>query len=1243
MSIGQGKRYGEWYKELMQAQVSPESREYLAACKIMKIVISQATQAWEIYFQSELEPPEVLAAELTVIWQNFFGQDCQPEFHFKVIESFESLKDLCENSWPELIERLAQAIPSSRGWLAEAKYQVCEDKLQLILNNELGWSYLVSRGLKDRLEQLLEKEYNLTTQVTVTLEETSLADDCLLEEQLRELENNYREKLAESLENGAKEEKTKGPFTGPIVVMGKKFEGKPRPLKQVIEEENNVIVAGQIFDLEYRSLKTGRTLVTFCITDNTDSLACKIIADAQDSDSLQQKLLEQNYYVLKGTVQIDRFTQELTMMPRDILAAMPEERSDRAEEKRVELHLHTKMSALDAICGVKDVIKRAISWGHKAIAITDHGVVQSFPEAYSVAGDKIKVIYGVEGYLYDDTLTSTGSRQPTYHIIILARTQEGLRNLYELVTISHLDHFCHRVPRIPRSELSRLREGLILGSACEAGELIRAYLRGESSEKLEEIASFYDYLEIQPRGNNRFMLENGTFESEEDLLAMNMAIYKLGEKLAKPVVATGDVHFLDPEDEVYRRILMTGKGFSDADHQAPLYLKTTEEMLDEFAYLGEKEAYRVVVTNPQQIAEEIEAIKPIPDELYPPEIPGAEDEIIQLTYDKAHELYGPNLPELVQKRIDKELNSIISNGFAVLYLIAHKLVKKSNADGYLVGSRGSVGSSLVATLTEITEVNPLKPHYRCPKCYYSHFLEDGSVGSGFDLPDKACPECATPLVKDGQDIPFETFLGFKGDKVPDIDLNFSGEYQPRAHKYTEELFGKDNVFRAGTIATVASKTAYGFVKNYFSEKDELVRSAELNRLVKGCTGVKRTTGQHPGGVMVLPKGMDIYNFTPLQRPADDVKSDIVTTHFDYHSISDRLVKLDILGHDDPTVIRMLEDLTGVDCKTIPLDDPKVLSLFQSTEALGVDPKELGTNLGTAGIPEFGTKFVRQMLSDTKPSKFSDLVRISGLSHGTDVWLHNAQELIKAGTAQLSEVIATRDDIMTYLIHKGIEPSKAFKIMESVRKGKGVKSEDVEVLRANNVPEWYIESCQKIKYMFPKAHAAAYVMMAFRIAWYKVYYPAAFYAAFFTVRADEFDSDIVIGGIPLIKRTLEDLQKRGNELTQKEEKLATILEVALEMYLRDISLRRVDLNSSDDRRFLILDGGRVLLPPLVSLPGLGASAAANIVKAREEKPFTSREDLRVRAKVSKTVIECLANHGSLDDLPEDDQISFFEVL
>ncbi|QNB45728.1 PolC-type DNA polymerase III [Thermanaerosceptrum fracticalcis] len=1227
----------QWHIFLESLDVPSVLKQYLSQCSIKKIIVSQAENAWEIYFGCPKLPEAEELKLLTGAWQKYFHLNQSPKMYFQLNHTYPDLETLCQQCWQEIVDKLTVKIPSIRGWLAGAVYAISGRLLQIKINQEIGWLYLNNRHIKREIEQILENEYNIKADVELVLEENGDTND---EECLWEIEKLYQEKLREAVAQQETSKPKKEQLEENNVIFGKKISGEAVPLKDIVEEEKNIIVKGYVFGLEIRELKTGRLLISFNISDKTDSLSCKIIADPTEAAGVRERLEENKWYMLRGTVQIDRFTQELTLMPRDIMGIVPTLRMDTYPEKRVELHLHTRMSTLDAVAGIKEIINRAAAWGHPALAITDHGNVQAFPEAYEEAkGKNIRIIFGVEGYLFDDSNVESAGRGPTYHCVILAINQEGLRNLYELVTISHLD-FYHRVPRIPKSKLQALRQGLLIGSACEAGELIQQYLKGASTEELERLAEFYDYLEIQPRGNNRFLVENGTFTSEDDLLKMNAFIYQLGQKLNKPVVATGDVHFLDPEDEVYRRILMAGKGFEDADNQAPLYLKTTEEMLEEFSYLGEGGAREVVIDNPQKIAALVEEIKPIPDEFYPPEIEGAEKEINHLTMTRAYELYGNPLPETVKKRVEKELNSIIGNGFAVLYLIAHKLVKKSNEDGYLVGSRGSVGSSLVATFCGITEVNPLPPHYRCGKCHYSEFIQDGSVGSGADLPDKNCPRCQTKLTKDGHDIPFEVFLGFKGDKVPDIDLNFSGEYQPRAHKYTEELFGKDNVFRAGTIATIANKTAFGFVKNYFQEKNINVRNAEIARLVEGCTGVKRTTGQHPGGVMVLPKGLDIHRFTPLQRPADDVRSDTITTHFDYHSISSRLVKLDILGHDDPTVIKMLEDLTGIDCKTIPLDEPKVLSLFHSTEALGVDPKELGSNVGTLGIPEFGTKFVRQMLEDTNPQTFSDLVRISGFSHGTDVWLNNAQDLIKSGIAKVSEVISARDDIMTYLIYKGVEPSKAFKIMEGVRKGKGVKPEDVEVMKSQKVPDWYIESCQKIKYMFPKAHAVAYVMMAFRIAYFKVYYPAAFYASFFSIRADEFDADIIVGGIPMIKRVMEEITKKGNEASAKEAKLYNILELALEMYLRGITIKKVDLRCSDSTRFLIVDDGKALLPPLVSLQGVGEAAALSIAKAREEKAFTSREDLRIRGKVSKTVIEVLDNHGSLDDLPENDQISLF---
>ena len=765
-----------------------------------------------------------------------------------------------------------------------------------------------------------------------------------------------------------------------------------------------------------------------------------------------------------------------------------------------------------------------------------------------------------------------------------------------------------------------------------------ALLDKKSDEEIAKIVRFYDYLEIQPLGNNKFLIDNGKVNSVEDLKNLNRKIVELGEKFGKPVVATCDVHFIDPEDEVFRRILMAGQGFSDADNQAPLYFRTTDEMLEEFSYLGAEKAYEVVVTNTNKIAEMVDIIAPVPEGTFPPHMEGAENEIKELAVNKAKEIYGEPLPQIVQDRLEKELNSIIKNGFAVMYLIAQKLVHKSNSDGYLVGSRGSVGSSFVANMVGITEVNSLQPHYICENCKYSEFITDGSYDCGFDLPDKDCPECGKALKKDGYDIPFETFLGFDGDKEPDIDLNFSGEYQPVAHKYTEELFGEGHVFRAGTIGTIAEKTAYGFVKNYLDERGIVVTSAEINRLVKGCTGVKRTTGQHPGGIMIVPQNKEIFDFSPIQKPADDVESNIITTHFDYHFLHGSILKLDILGHDDPTVIKMLEDLTGVDAKTIPIGEKRTMGIFSSTEPLGIKPEDIDSEVGTFAIPEFGTKFVRQMLVDTRPTTFSELIRISGLSHGTDVWLNNAQDLVRDGTATLLQVICCRDDIMIYLMHAGLPPKTAFKIMEDVRKGKGLKEEYEQIMKEHNVPDWYIQSCKKIKYMFPKAHAAAYVMMAFRIAWFKVYYPEAFYATYFTVRADDFDAELMTKGQDKVRNKIKELEQQGNNLSQKEKNVLTILEVVNEMYARGIRFLPVDLYHSDATKFLITPQG--IRPPLNSLQGLGTAAAQNIAEARKEGEFKSIDDLRVRGKASKSVIEILQKHGCLEGLPESSQMTLF---
>ncbi len=1007
------------------------------------------------------------------------------------------------------------------------------------------------------------------------------------------------------------------------------------PLSYIEHGGDEVTVIGEVLAVETRELRNRKQLITIDITDYTDSITVKAIG-GEEISRLADKIGIGSWLKVVGSTETDQYLQEIVITPTFIdMATPPAQVQDNAVEKRVELHLHTKMSAMDAMVNVEEVVALAAAWGHPAIAITDHGVVQAYPEAYA-AGKKhgIKIIYGLEGYLCE------GDQEPeferTNHILILVKNATGLKNLYKLVSESHLQYF-YRHPRIPRSELERYREGLILGTACEIGELYRAVAAGLPEDKLLQIASFYDFLEIQPLGNNEFMVREGR-ATVEDLKNYNRTICRLAEQLGKPVVATGDVHFLRPRDEVFRRILMYGQGFADAEKQAPLYFRTTEEMLEEFAYLGEELAAKVVVEYPRQIAESVEEVLPVPLEFCGPQIPGAAEDLRRICLETAQSLYGDPLPAIVNKRLDRELDSIISNGFAELYMIAHKLVQKSLSDGYLVGSRGSVGSSLAATMARITEVNPLPPHYLCPKCQFSEFITDGSVNSGVDLPERNCPLCQYPLAKEGHDIPFETFLGFDGDKVPDIDLNFSGTYQPEVHKYTEELFGESYVYRAGTIATLADRTAYGFVRKYLDDKGVYKRKAEINRLVIGCSGVKRTTGQHPGGLMIVPRGREIFDFSPIQRPANDTKSTTVTTHFDYKAISSRLVKLDILGHDDPTVIRMLQDMTGVKPQQIPLDDPETMAIFSGLESLGLSEQELGSKVGTFGVPEFGTRFVRQMLEDTRPKTFGELVRISGLSHGTDVWLNNAQTLIQRGQATLAQVISTRDDIMLHLMQKGVDPLKSFKVMERVRKGKGVDENDVEIMKQAGVEDWFIESCRKIKYLFPKAHAVAYVTMAFRIAWFKVHYPEAFYAAYFSVRANEFDISYVEGGLGKVNSLIREYEGKGNSATAREKSVLTILEVAKEALLRGITFGQVDLYVSDATIFKV--SGRKLIPPFISVAGLGETAANSIVKARAESPFTSLEDLRTRTGLSKNVIEVLREQGTCAKLPESNQMNLF---
>ena len=1232
----------------------------------------------------------------------------------------------------------------------------------------------------------------------------------------------------------------------PDVFYGRDFDEEAVTIDTIQGEVGEVVIRGQIIDTDMRELRNGeKTIVKIVITDFTDTIAAKIFVKNEQRDELMEHLKKGNFIKIKGVTTMDKFDHEIGLSFLAGMKKIPDfttPRLDNSMEKRVELHCHTKMSDMDGVSDVKDIIKRAKSWGHKAIAITDHGAVQAFTDAYHSVSpeDDFKVIYGVEAYLVDDlkeiitnsknqslddsyvvfdlettgfspntckiieigavkvengtiterfsefvnpqvpipfkieeltgirddmvmgaetieeilprfmefcegcvmiahnaefdmsfirkncmdldipcnhtvgdtvamarillpalhrfkldtvakalkislenhhravddaectahifvkfiemlkerhietlndlnslgaTSVDTVKKLPTHHAIILAQNEVGRINLYRLVSESHLTYYAKR-PRIPKSLYLKYKEGLCIGSACEAGELYQAILNGRPQEEIARLVNFYDYLEIQPLGNNMFMLESdkAPVETIEELQEINRKICRLGEEFHKPVVATCDVHFLDPQDEVYRRIIMAGKGFKDSDDQAPLYLRTTEEMLAEFEYLGSEKAREVVITNPNKIAAMCERIEPVRPDKCPPVIENSDQMLRDICYNKAHEMYGEELPPIVQERLERELNSIISNGYAVMYIIAQKLVWKSNEDGYLVGSRGSVGSSFAATMSGITEVNPLRPHYYCKKCHYSDFDSKEVLAyagrSGCDMPDKNCPVCGEPLTKDGFDIPFETFLGFKGNKEPDIDLNFSGDYQGKAHRYTEVIFGEGQTFRAGTIGTLADKTAFGYAKNYYEERGIAKRNCEIDRIVQGCVGIRRTTGQHPGGIIVLPVGEEIYSFTPVQHPANDMETDIITTHFDYHSIDHNLLKLDILGHDDPTMIRMLEDLTGIDAQQIPLDEPTVMSLFLNTSALGVEPEDLGgCPLGSLGIPEFGTDFVIQMLIDTKPQSFSDLIRISGLSHGTDVWLGNAQTLIEEGKATISTAICTRDDIMIYLIGMGLESELSFTIMEFVRKGKGLKDEWIEEMKAHDVPDWYIWSCQKIKYMFPKAHAAAYVMMAWRIAYCKVYYPLAYYAAFFSIRATAFNYELMCQGKEKLNYFIKDYEKRKDTLTKKEQDTVKDMRIVQEMYARGFTFLPLDVYTAKARYFQIIDGK--LMPALNTIEGLGDKAAEAIEDAAKQGAFLSKDDFRQRTKVSKTVIDLMSDLGLLEGLPETNQLSLFD--
>lgn len=1182
------------------------------------------------------------------------------------------------NYMASFVKEIYEHFPASRTILEGATYNLNGDKLTVELAAN-GKDVLINLGCDKFIRQTIDRRFERLIAVEF-VSNVSAQDDIKVLEELQKKEN-QKIAVASPMANPVAVSKApvqKKPkertyddlpisITNAKPLFGTLVKGKPKPIKECLPEDGEVVVWGDVFSLETRESKDGRySIINFNITDYTSSYPVKVFGEKKKCEDLVENLKDGKTVLVRGAINMDTYMHTYLINARAVTEIEKIEKQDNAPEKRVELHLHTNMSAMDGMTSAKELVSRAIAWGHKAIAITDHGVVQAFPEACNTAAKAgIKIIYGMEGYLvdddafYDDYGFGVDDEIPaeyidkvraekTYHIIIIAKNTQGLKNLYKLITDSNLKFFKRR-PRIPRHRLMQLREGLIIGSACEAGELYRALVDQKSDEDVLRIASFYDYLEIQPNGNNAFMLRSQDeryerFKTVEDLENVDRQIIHIADKLGKMVVATCDVHFIDPGNAVFREILMTSMGFSDASQQAPLYFRTTDEMLAEFAYLGEETAKEVVITNPNKIADLCESgMTPFPRGTFPPSLEGADEDLTRICWERTKKDYGDPVPENVANRLEKELKSIISNGFGVLYMIAQKLVQNSEEHGYYVGSRGSVGSSFVAHAAGISEVNPLPPHYICKKCKHSEFFMDGSVGSGYDLPPKDCPNCGISMHRDGHDIPFETFLGFKGDKQPDIDLNFSGEYQFYAHRYTEELFGIDHTFKAGTIGTIADKTAYGFVKKWLEVKGITVNRAEEDRLTKGCTGVKRTTGQHPGGMVVVPASNDAEDFTPIQHPADDVSGGLRTTHFDFHSLHDTILKLDNLGHDVPTLYRHLEDSTGINVFDVDICDPKLYELLTSPEPLGVTAEEIGCETGTLSLPELGTPFVRGMLMEAKPKNFSDMLQISGLSHGTDVWLGNAQELIKNGICSISEVIGTRDNIMVYLMHKGLEPDMAFKIMEIVRKGNATKlltEAHIKAMKEHNVPDWYIDSCMKIKYMFPKAHAAAYVSAAMRLAWYKVYKPTEYYATYMTVRGEDLDTVAIMEGRGAVKQLMNSIINKGHEATAKEENMYVAMQVVNEMMARGVEFLPIDLYKSHATVYKLEDG-KIRLP-FMSMAGTGESAAVALMKARDdgEGEYMSRDDLQQRAGISKSVMETLDSCGALEGLPQSTQMSFF---
>ena len=1407
---------------------------------VTKVVYYKENKIFYIYLSSkEIISYDILSSLREALLEELdYFSDIRIKMRYNGL-SRKSNKDIVNKNWDNILHILKDLSPAIEGWKHNVEYMCIDDTLKIKIPKSMIYDSLKSKNCEYIIRHVFLEEFSIDLKVILEKAVDEKVDiKKILEKMDKEMEEKVREMQISSPKKVKDDEEDKYVIKEEVedenIIYGENVNALFEHICDINKNSKTVCITGEIFNIEIKELKNGKILLIADVTDNTSSISCKLFLNDLNQDKVLSKISEGSYVRIKGDVIYDIFKRELTMTISGIRLEEKKPRVDTSDKKRVELHAHTQMSSMDALCNTKKLVKQAATWGHKAIAITDHGVVQAFPEAMDAGkANGIKILYGVEGYLVEDNapiirdandkdlsqtfvvfdLETTGfsnkndkiteigavkvknfeivdrfnelinpekdisykvqeltgitndlikdkptieeilprfmefvgdsvlvahnaefdigfinqkckemniefknksvdtlmlsrillphlkrfklnnltkelgvplhnhhravddaaataqifikfldmlekkgakklsdvnevlggidyTKLKTKHITLIAQNLAGIKNLYKIVSDAHVNHF-YRAPRILKSVLLEHKEGIIVGSACEAGEVFQAVKQNKNDDEIKEIIDLYDYIEVMPIDNNRFMIRNGEVKDEDELRDLNRRMIEVAKKFNKIPVATGDVHFIEKHEAVFRRVLKYAQGFGVDDEETYLHFRTTDEMLEEFKYLGEELAYEVVVENSNKVADMIEDFLPIPNETFPPVIEGSDTELREMCYNKATRIYGDPLPDVVKKRLDRELNSIISNGYAVMYIIAQKLVTKSLADGYLVGSRGSVGSSLAATMSDITEVNPLPAHYICENedCKYSYFYAVGEWGSGVDLPDKDCPKCGRKLKKDGHDIPFEVFLGFEGDKEPDIDLNFSGSYQPVIHKYTEELFGEGHVYRAGTIGTVADKTAYGYAKKYVEENDLDVTGAEVLRLAKGCTGVKRTSGQHPGGVMVIPNYKEVYDITPIQYPANDVNCGVITTHFDYHSISGRILKLDILGHDVPTIIRMIEDITGLDATTIPLDDKETMSIFTSTEALGVTPEEINCPIGSLAIPEFGTSFVRQMLLDTKPTTFAELVRISGLSHGTDVWLNNAQDLVVDKVVEFKDVISTRDDIMNYLLFKGLPPKMAFTIMENVRKGKGLKPEFIEEMNKHDVPQWYIDSCQKIKYMFPKAHAVAYVMMSFRLAYYKVHYPAAFYATYFTTKAQDFDADLIVKGLDSIKQKIQEIHELGNDAPAKEKTMRTVLEVALEMYARKIKIIPVDIYKSDATKFIVVDD-TTILPPMIALQGVGENAAINIQNERENGEFISKEDLRKRTKISKTVVETLSNHGSLNNMSEKNQLSLF---